>query len=71
MNRVVLRGNVNEPVLGDADILPLLLPAHVVELEAAVLAVQAPVSDSPGNIRRRNPACLTLERLVTTLEHPS
>ena len=47
MNLVVLPGNVNEPVLGDADILPLLLPAHVMELEAAVLAVQGPVPDSP------------------------
>ena len=63
--------NINEPVLGDADILPLLLPAHVVELEAAGLAVQDPVSDPPGDIGSRNAACLTLQRLVPTLEHPS
>ena len=63
--------NINEPVLGDADILPLLLPANVMKLEAASLAVQDPVSDPPGDIGSRNAAGLTLQRLVPTLENPS
>ena len=39
--------NIIAPVLGDTDIFALLLPANVVKLEAAGLAVQEPVSDSP------------------------